>query len=157
MTEKRYRFNFYRLLALWSLPTFFLVFTIFLFFSKFNSVSHAQPIDIIGFTFLLLFSVGIFIILFFNHLPSALKTELVLKGKQLTIVRNGREETINFVDIAAIKLYTAKKLPWGFIMKWCLTAKDKDYIISSLTISQLDFERYFHDKTEVKVSLFPKI
>jgi hypothetical protein len=136
---------------------FFLALFLFLFLSKFENISEAKPVDIIGFSLLILFSVGTFIFLFFNHLPLARQTELIIKGKQLTIVREGKEERIHFSEITGIKMYTAKKLPWGFIMKWCLTANGKEYVISSLTISQLNFERHFHDKTETKVSVFPTV
>ncbi len=139
------------------MPLFFLALFLFLFFSKYENISKAKPVVIIGFTLLILFSVGIFAFLFFNHLPLARQTELIIDGKRLTIVREGKEESIHFSEITGIKEYTAKKLPWGFIMKWCLTAKGKEYVISSLTISQLNFERHFHDKTETKVSVFPTV
>ena len=136
---------------------FFLALFLFLFFSKFENISEARPVDIIGFVFLIMFRVGTFVFLFFNHLPLARQTELIIKDKQLIIVRDGKEERIDFSQITSIKEYTAKKLPWGFIMKWCLTANGEEYVISSLTISQLNFERHFHDKTETKVSLFPTV
>ena len=157
VTENRYRLTPYRLLVLWSLPIFFLAFFLFLFFSKFGTIYEAKFIDILAFTLLILFSVGTFVFLFFNHLPLARQTELIIQGKLLTIVRDGKVERIDFSEITSIKEYTAKKLPWGFIMKWSLKTNEKEYIISSLTISQLDFERYFHDKTETKVSLFPTV
>jgi hypothetical protein len=136
---------------------FFLALFLFLFFSKLENISEAKPVDIIGFSLLIVFSVGTFVFLFFNHLPLARQTELMIEDKQLTIIREGKEERIHFSEITGIKMYTAKKLPWGFIMKWCLTANGKDYVISSLTISQLNFERHFHDKTKAQVSLFPTV
>ena len=78
---------------------FFLALALFLFFSKFEKINEAQPMDIIGFSLLTLFSVGTFIFLFFNHLPLARQTELIIEGKQLTIVREGEEEHIHFSEI----------------------------------------------------------
>jgi hypothetical protein len=153
----RYRITPYRLLVLWSLPIFFLTFILLVFFSKFDTIYEARRIDIIAFTLLILFSVGTFVFLFFNHLPLARQTELVIQGKLLTIIRGGKVERINYSEITSIKEYSAKRLPWGFIMKWSLKTNEKEYIISSLTISQLNFERHVNDKTETKVLLFPKV
>ena len=136
---------------------FFLALALFLFFSKFEKINEAQPMDIIGFSLLTLFSVGTFIFLFFNHLPLARQTELIIEGKQLTIVREGEEEHIHFSEITGIKEYSTAKLPWSSIKKWHISANGKEYVVSSLIISQLNFERHFHDKTETKAPLFPTV
>ena len=155
--EKRYRLNASRTVNLWFLPVFFLILTLFMFFMKNGSVSQAPTIDIIGFTLFLIFVVGIFMFLFFNHLPLANRTEIIVKGKQFLIIQNGKEDSTNFDDITKIEEYTANRLPWGRIVKWCLTANDKTYTISSLTIAQLNFERYFYNKTVSRTTLFPTI
>jgi hypothetical protein len=136
---------------------FFLGLFLFLFFSKYENISEAKPVDIIGLTLLILFSVGTFVFLFFNHLPLARQTELIIEGKQLTIIREGKIESIHFSEITRIKEYSTAKLPWSSIKKWSISTNGKEYIISSLTISQLNFERHFHDKTETKVSFFPTL
>ena len=38
-----------------------------------------------------------------------------------------------------------------------LAGKDKEIVVSSLTISQFNFERHFHNKIKHKVSLFPTL
>lgn len=157
MIENRYKLNTTRLINLWFLPFFILILTLFIFFSKFDNLHQARKIEIIAFTFFLIFFVGIFVFLFLNHLKIAIRTELIVKGKQLILIQGEKEETVDFNDITQIREYTANRLPWGRIIKWCLTANGNTYTISSLTISQLNFERYFYDKIESKTTFFPTI
>jgi hypothetical protein len=134
-----------------------LVLILFLFFARFKTVNESKPVDVLVFVFFLIFFVGIFVFLFFNHLALARKTELVIEGQQLTIVNDGKAEIISSSDILSIKEYTANRLPWGSVIKWNIAVKEKEYIISSLTISRLNFERHFHIKIETKTSLVPII
>jgi hypothetical protein len=76
--------------------------------------------------FFLIFFVGIFVFLFFNHLAVASKTELVIEGQQLTIVNDGKAEII-FSDILNIKEYTANILPSGSVTKWNIAVKKGVY------------------------------
>ena len=157
MRQNRYSLNFFRLLGVWSLPLLSLVLILFLFFARFKTVNESKPVDVLVFVFFLIFFVGIFVFLFFNHLALARKTELVIEGQQLTIVNDGKAEIISSSDILSIKEYTANRLPWGSVIKWNIAVKEKEYIISSLTISRLNFERHFHIKIETKTSLVPII
>lgn len=157
MNENTYRLNTLRIINLWFFPTLMFILCLFAFFSKFNSLHDARVIDIVGLTFLLVFSVGIFVFLFFNHLPIARHTKLIVKSKQITIIQGEKEAVIDFDSITKIEEYTANRLPWGRIVKWCISSNGKIYTISSLTISQLNFERHFHNKTDSKTNLFPMV
>ena len=63
----------------------------------------------------------------------------------------------NFDDIQEIVEYSSKKLPWGFIMKWKIITADREVVVSSLTISQFNFESQFHNRIKHEVSLLPII
>lgn len=157
MTEKRYKFDTIRLINLWLLPTFFTALIIVLFYSKFDKFSQPKLIDIIAWSLLFVFAVGLFIFLFFNHISFARQTELVFFDKQLQLFQGDKSSAIDFKDIKEIIEYSSKKLPWGHIMKWKIVTTDKEFVVSSLTISQFYFEKYFWGKIKHKVSLLPTI
>jgi hypothetical protein len=60
-------------------------------------------------------------------------------------------------DIREVFEYSTRRLPWSSIAKWVIKNNDREFEVSSLTISKLDFERYFWNKTKDKVSLFPRL
>lgn len=157
MTEKKYIFNATRLITLWLLPTFFTFLILFLIYSKVDSIKNLTWTDIIAWTFFFIFAVGLFVFLFFNHLPFARQTQLIILDKTFKIIQGNRCISAKFSDIEEIVEYSSRKLPWGFIMKWKIKIADKEIVISSLTISQHDFEQYFWSKIKHKVSLMPTI
>lgn len=113
--------------------------------------------EAIAWTLFFIFAVGLFVFLFFNHLPIARQTELSVKGKTFQIIQNKHCYSANFDDIKEIVEYSSKKLPWGFIMKWKIKVANNEIVVSSLTISQFNFKRHFHNKIKHKVSLLPTI
>lgn len=157
MTEKRYKFNTTRLISLWLLPTFFTFLILFLFYSKVDGIKNLTLTGIIAWTLFFIFAVGLFVFLFFNHLPVARQTQLIIVDKTLQIIQGDRSYSANFSDIEEIVEYSSKKLPWGFVMKWKIKIADKEIVVSSLTISQFNFERHFHNKIKHKVSLLPTL
>jgi hypothetical protein len=156
-TENRYHFNLFRFLSLWSLPIFFLAMFTFLFFSKYEKLNEAKPVHLLALSLFMLFCLGPFAFLFFNHLTLARHTTIVIKDKMLCIQIYGEEELIDFLEIKNITEHSTAKLPWSSIRKWTISANEKEYVISSLTISKLNFERHFYDKIETKVSLLPMV
>ncbi len=157
MTEYKYIFNANRLITLWILPTLFTFLTLFLIYSKYESIREFTLKDFIAWTFFFIFFVGLFIYLFINHLPYARQTQLIIINKTFKIIQSDNSYTANFSDIEEIVNYSANKLPWGYIMKWRLKTADKEVIISSLTISQFNFERHFYNRIKHETSLLPTI
>ncbi len=157
MTEERYIFNASRVITLWLLPTFFTFLTLFLIYSKFDSIREFTLKDFIAWTFFFIFSVGIFIYLFLNHLPYARQTQLIIINKTFKIIQSDNSYSANFSDIEEIVNYSANRLPWGYIMKWKIRTADTEVIISSLTISQFNFERHFYNKIKDKTCFLPTI
>jgi hypothetical protein len=156
-TENRYHFNLSRFLSLWSLPIILLAMLTFLFFSKYEKLNEAKSVQLLALSLFMLFCVGPFAFLFFNHLPLARRTMLIIKDKILYILIDGQQEKIEFLEIKNITEYSTAKLPWSSIRKWIISANEKEYVISSLTISNLNFERHFYDKIETKVSFLPMV
>ena len=157
MKEERYIFNTSRLITLWLLPIFFTFLILFFNYSKFDSYKEFSLTDIIAWTIFFLFTVGLFIFLFLNHLPIARQTQLIIINKTFKIIQSDNYYIANFNDIEEIVNYSANRLPWGYIMKWKIRTTDAEFTISSLTISQLNFERHFYNKIKYKTSLLPTI
>lgn len=139
------------------MPTLFTLLILILIYSKVDSIRELTVADIIAWTLFFTFAVGLFVFLFFNHLSLARQTELCVVGKTFQIIQGGKSYSASFDDIQEIIEYSSKKLPWGFIMKWKIKSKYNEIIVSSLTISQLNFERHFHNKIKHKVSFLPTI
>lgn len=140
---------------MWLLPIFFTLLILFLIYSKVDSIINLTPTEIIAWTLFFIFAVGLFVFLFFNHLQFARQTELTVNGKTFKIIQGDHSYSANFDDIEEIIEYSSKKLPWGFIMKWKIKVADNEIVVSSLTISQFNFESHFHNKIKHKVSLLP--
>lgn len=157
MTKNRYKFDFSRLVNLWLLPVLFIVITLVFIFSKYNSFEDLSAKDILGLTFFFLFSAGAFIILFFNHLPIAKKTELIITNNTLEITQGDDKYSCNLAEIEEVVEYSTGRLPWSSIAKWIIKVNDREFVISSLTISKLNFERHFWNHTKDKTSLFPTL
>jgi hypothetical protein len=128
-----------------------------LIYSKIGSGQEFSAKDIFGWVFFFIFSAGIFIFLFVNHLPLARQTELILSNKTLKIVQQGQSYSCNLSDIKEVFEYSTGRLPWSSIAKWIIKTDDREFVVSSLTISKLNFERYFWNKTKDKTSLFPML
>jgi hypothetical protein len=129
---------------------------------KVGKSSHLKLMDFIFWAFLFVFTVGLFLYLFFNHLPFARYTELAITQQgsvvnQITITHGSVRYTTDYVDIKEVIEYSTAKLPWSSIIKWEIITKDYQIFISSLTISQYNFERIFWDKIKQKTHLLPKV
>lgn len=157
MTESRYKFDNIRIIKLWLLPVLFTV-LIFVFLSlKFDSINDFSGMDILVWTLFSIFSMGIFIYLFLNHLSLARQTELVISTRTFKIIQGKQSYSYDLHEITEVIQYSTAHLPWSSIIKWTLKTNDREFVISSLTISKLNFERYFWNKTEDKTSLFPRL
>ena len=157
MTRNRYKFDNARLINLWLLPVLFTILIIVILYSKFDSLRDISVIDSLVWAFFFMFSVGIFIFLYFNHLPLARQTELIVSSKTFEIIQGSESYSCSLGDITQVTEYSTARLPWSSIAKWKVKANDREFVISSLTISKLNFERYFFNKTNQKTSLFPKL
>ena len=133
-----------------------------LLYLKIGNTFQLQFIDIVVGVLIFVYSVGLFIYLFFNHLPLAKQTELAISRQgafvnQIKITQGGNIFSTNYNDIKEVIEYSSVKLPWSSIVKWVIITKDNQIMISSLTISQNNFERNFWDKINQKPHLLPKI
>jgi hypothetical protein len=157
VTEERYIFNASRLITLWLLPIFFTFLILFLIYLKFDSTNELTLTDIIAWTLFSTFAVGFFVFLFFNHLPFAKQTELIVVDKNFKIIQGDNSYLTNYGEIKEIVEYSSNKLPWSLIMKWKIKLSEREIIISSLTISKFNFERHFYGKIKHETSLLPTI
>ncbi len=103
------------------------------------------------------FFVGIFGLLFFNHLPIAKQTELVLSRKIFRINQGGKQYSYDMNEIDEVIEYSTGRLPWSSIIKWKLKVDNIEFVVSSLTISKINFDRHFWNITKEKLSLFPML
>ena len=126
-------------------------------YSKFDGLRDLSGKDILVWTSFFIFAVGIFIILFFNHLALARQTELKISTRSFEIIQGNQSYSCDLTDIKEIIEYSTGRLPWSSIAKWVMKAGDREFVISSLTISKSNFDRHFWNKKNEKVSLFPKI
>ena len=157
VTENRYKYDTARFINLWLLPVLLTVLIFVVLYSKFNSLRDLSVSDILFWIFFLLFSVGIFIFLYFNHLPLARQTELIISSKTFEIIQRSQSYSCDLGDIKEVIEYSTGRLPWSSIAKWIIKTNDREFVISSLTISKLNFERHFWNKTKDKTSLLPRI
>ncbi len=152
-----YKFNTARLINIWLLPVLSMSFMFVVLNLKSDTLQNLSGVDILAFSLFFIFLVGVFIFLFINHLSIALRTELILSRKTFEIIKNKKSYKCDLSEITEVIEYSTARLPWSSIIKWKLKVADKEIVISSLTISKLNFERYFHDKTEEKISVFPRV
>jgi hypothetical protein len=156
-TESKYNLNAVRLISLWLAPT---IFTAIILVFIGADLARGQMLSWkagIAWGLFVLFAVGVFVYLFFNHLPLARQTQLIIEGKTIKCSQAGHDWQVKVSDIEEIIEYSANRLPWSYIMKWTIKAGNKQITISSLTISQSNFERHFYNKITHKTSFFPTI
>lgn len=103
----------------------------------------------------LIATIGIFSLLFFNHLQYAQNIKVTIDGDQIKIQQLDQTVSFSLSDIRSITEYSVSKLPWSQVFYWKLETSEKEFIVSSLTISRLSFERYFYNKTDHVTSFFP--
>lgn len=96
--------------------------------------------------------------LFINHYKIASPAQLVIGNHQMTITGNNETITILLNEISAIKEYSSgRRSFWSNILFWTFEANGKTFTVSSLTISQSNFERYFYNRTTQVYRFFPLI
>ena len=98
-----------------------------------------------------------FIILFINHLLKVKGSELLISKDKITFNKNGTEESLNFNEIIEVVQYSTSRYPWSSIIKWEIITATNKYLVSSLSISKLNFERFFYNKIKEKTDYFPTI
>jgi hypothetical protein len=142
---------------LWLLPIFFIALIFVLLYLKFDSLRDFSVTDIFAWTIYFIGTVGVFSFLFFNHLPLARQTELIIRGKTFEIIQRNQSFLFDVSEVSEVIEYSTPRLPWSSIVKWTLKAGSKEFTISSLTISQFNFEKHFYDKIKHETSLLPTI
>ena len=160
MTENKYRINPFRLLSTFLYPVICLIFVLFILFIPISKYESSQKLsyEIITITCILLFNCFVpFNILFVNHFLYAKKTELFLSNSIIEITQAGQTIIYDLKDIQKVNEYSTENLPWSSIVKWEIITSKGAYIISSLTISRLDFGRYLYNKIDYKSKVFPML
>ena len=155
MTEIRYKFNTTRLINLWFIPTLLTTLFFALFYLKFDRLQYLSYKDIIVWGLIFICFAGVFIFLFINHLQLARQTELIIQGKTFKIIQGVHSYSGDLSTIKEIIQYSTGRLPWSSIIKWKIKTGDREFVISSLTISKLNFERHFNNKIKDKTSFMP--
>jgi len=152
MKENKYKLDILRLFSLWFTPI--ITIAIFLYFTS-ESISTLKSIQILPIAMLFSICIVPFLFLFINHLLKEKNTELKIGNDEITISRDGKKETVIFSDILNINQYSTYRMPWSSIIKWEIITAKKKYTVSSLSISKLNFERYFLNKIKYKTDFFP--
>lgn len=143
-----------RLLSLWILPLIVLAFASWLFIDFTSSLRNS-----FRYVWLFLFffpSFCFFAFLFFNHLKHANQTRLtIFIDKEMIIEQYGRRQQLSFSEIQEITERSISKFLWSGVFYWKIKTVDQVFIISSLTISRANFERYFYNRTDQQTDFFP--
>jgi hypothetical protein len=151
-----YKFDTERVVSVWLLPFLFGCFILIaLIWKIFDYEVPITLVDVIIFCCLLFFTTGTSIILFFNHLPYANDVKLIVSDNEIEIITNEKSVTINLKDVEAIYEYGDRRVPWMAIRKWTFITSNDKFVISSLTISWLDFHRHFWNRIINKGFGFP--
>ena len=145
------------MINLWLLPVLLTILMIIFIISKVDSLGDLTWVEILGWVCFFIFSAGMFLFLFFNHLPIAKQTELIITNKNFEIIQQGQTYSGELNDITEVVEYSTGRLPWSSIAKWIVKTGDREIVISSLTISKSNFKRYFWNKTIDKTSLLPTL
>lgn len=152
MRTKEYRLSPFRIISLWSFPV--LLVLLILPFAVIG-VSLAGKIIALSFLSALL---GAFAFLFFNHLPLARNTRLLIGYRQIQFICGDHiSPVIPFTDITEIKGFVPPRSLWSSIIRWEIQTPAGRYTVSSLTISQFTFEQYFYNKIQGTTAVFPVI
>jgi hypothetical protein len=158
--EKKYKFSFLRLFSILSLPLILLTILILMFYERLFVSREIETTILFGFVFMLFWSIGVFLLLFFNHL-SIVRTTVMLvldkkyPEKEITVFQTDKKICFQVSEVTQITEYSTSKLPWSGIKKWHIKTNETEVWISSLTISSFRFEELFYNKIEDKTSFFP--
>jgi len=161
MASKSFKFNFHRIVSLWSLPVFFIGFIGLVFIADNKSLHNLESKELFAWTLFFVFSVGIFGLLFFNHLPLALRTELFFDRDVLELRQNDQSFKISLQKVVEVQEFSTNlkagwsKLPWSSVVLWKIITPTGNYFVSSLTISKDDFNKYVPKDFHYRMRLFP--
>ncbi len=153
-----YKFDTKRVVGLWLLPFFFNCFILLIFYTKLND--YEKPItflDALAYFLFFFFSSGIFIFLFFNYMPTEKSKILTITNNELVLQDQSTVVSIKLDEIETIYEFSAGRLPWGHLRKWEIITSKEKLILSSITISWLDFHRHFGNKIESHFSFLKLI
>ncbi len=148
----RYELDKARIFNLWLMPATFSTDILVAFFSRYKSVPQITVVEVVVWTGLMICVLGVFVFLFFNHLPIAKQTKLLVIGvgivdKEIQITQGGTLFKMRFSEIKDVIEYsTSTRLPWSPIIKWEIISTSHQVTLSSLTISSGNFERHFWNK-----------
>jgi len=155
VTENKYEINLLRILIVLSYPLIFVTLILLFLILKYQSTQELSY-ETSTITAILLFLCLVpFFILFINHIIYANKTKLIISNKIIIIIQDGEKNVYDLSDIKKVIEYSTRRFPWSTIVKWELITIDKTYKISSLTISKLNFGRYFYNKIDYQIKVFP--
>jgi hypothetical protein len=163
MKKRIFKFNAYRIFSLWIVPLILLAFMILVFQVDRKSMWNMKPIELVAWCLFLVFSVGIFSFLFFNHLSFASKSRVIFENESIEVIQKNKVYTVRLADIQKVveysidNKYTSGKLPWGSLMKWKIVTANEEVYISSLTISKDDFKKYINKELTYNFSYLPMI
>lgn len=140
-----------RLFSLWIGPLAIQLVFVFIY----TSSSKAMATTSVAIFLWLIATIGSFSFLFFNHLQYAQKIKIIIDGKRMEFQQGDQTFSFLFSEIQTVTEYSISKLPWSGVFYWKIKTSEKEFVVSNLTISRLNFERYFHNKTEHVTSFFP--
>jgi hypothetical protein len=152
-----YKLNKKRTVSLLLTPVLYFGFMFLLFYLNDTSFREISSFELLVIVLVLLPFLAPFFYLFFNHLKLAKHSILVIKEKEITFICKKSINSFNFSEIIEIRQYCTYRLPWRDIVRWDLITKNGRYIISSLIISESEFDKYFFNKIEKLIMFMPTI
>jgi len=143
-----------------STPVLLLTILVFMFYERLFVSREIESSILFGFVFMIFWSIGVFLLMFFNHLSIGRTTVMFVLDKKypekdITVFQSDKKICFQLSEVTQITEYSTSKLPWSGIKKWHIKTNETEVWISSLTISSFKFEELFYNKIEDKTSLFP--
>ncbi|MFN5135309.1 MAG: hypothetical protein ACK5DG_08320 [Chitinophagaceae bacterium] len=148
-SKSSYKFDIERVVGLCLLPFFFGCLSILILYSKLTDYEDPiTVIDVLAYFLFFIFTTGVFIFLFFRYFSSEKNKVLTVTDDVVTIDDKSKTISIKLKEIESINEFHAGRLPWGHLRKWEFVTANEKFIVSSLTISWLNFHRHFGDKIQ---------
>ena len=144
-----------RLFGLWVWPLLIQSVFFFTYASSLEKIIITAIANWVILSLWLTMTIGVFSLLFLNHIRYAKGARITINGKQIILEQLSQSLPVSFSEIQSVTEYSVGKMPWSGVFFWKIKTSEKEFVISSLTISRNNFERYFYNKTVHVTSFFP--
>ena len=147
-----HRLNKLRLVSILFLPILVLIILIGIELTDGIPLANKSSIKKCVFAFISLAFFLPYVLIILNHCPYAKDVVIYFQNKRVRLIYQGNVKEFHYNEIKKITEYSAYSTGniFRLFMYWCLEVNDEKFIISFLTVSQLNFERMFWSKISEK-------